>query len=412
LRSVPKIYIERRPNLLSQDINRNQAGSNIPKVAILVETFNSWGRGIIQGIANYERAHNPWHFFIDPHSGVEEDVRMPEGWKGEGVIAPVRSRRLTEQLKQLNVPVVNVSGVQISGVDFPRVTNDPIAVVRMAVNHLFKGCGLKNIAFCGDPNRKFLDFWEKSFRVVMSEYDIVPFIYSPSKGITLRSGVAAKQQDLHRWIKELPRPVGILGWDTELCCKLAQACDTIGLRVPDDVAIISMETEDLLGEIVHPPISGITLALERVGYVAAALLDRMMKKPLSAPETILIPPLYVTARQSTSVYAVEDPRLREALGWIRDHACQGATINDLLKQITVSRRVLERLFKKVFDTTPAAEISRHRIEKIKELLVKTNMAIPEVAAACGFTYVESMITFFRKKEGVSPLAYRKEMHIR
>jgi LacI family transcriptional regulator len=395
-----------------RDINHNQIGSNIPRIAILVETFNSWGRGIVQGIANYERAHNPWHFFIDPHSGVEEDVRMPDGWKGEGVIAPIRSRKLAKQLKKLKVPVINVSGVQISGVDFPRVTNDPTAVVRMAVNHLFKDCGLKNIAFCGDPNRKFINFWEKSFRVVMSEYDINPLIYSPSKGITLRSGVAAKQQDHQRWIKELPRPVGILGWDTELSCKLAQACDTIGFKVPDDVAIISMETEDLLGEIVHPPISGITLALEKVGYVAAALLDTMMKKPSLASETILIPPLYVTARQSTSIYAVEDLRLREALGWIRDHACEGATINDLLKQVTVSRRVLERLFKETLHTTPAAEITRYRIKKIKELLVKTNMAIPEVASACGFNYTETMITFFRRNVGLSPLAYRKEMHTR
>jgi LacI family transcriptional regulator len=398
--------------LLSQDIKHSQTYSNIPRIAILVETFNNWGRGIIRGIANYEHAHSPWHFFIDPHSGVEEDIRMPEGWKGEGIIAPVRSRKLAEQLKKLNVPVVNVSGTQISGADFTRVTNDPTAVVRMAVNHLFKDCGLKNIAFCGDPNRKFIDFWEKSFNVVMPEYDIVPLIYSPLKGITLRSGVAEKQQDLQRWIKELPRPVGILGWDTELSCKLAQACDTINLRVPDDVAIISMETEDLLGEIVRPPISGVTLALERVGYVAAALLDRMMKKPLSAPETILIPPLYVTARQSTSVYAVEDPRLREALGWIRDHACQGVTIDDLLKQIPVSRRVLERLFKEVLDTTPAAEITRYRIEKIKELLVKTTMPIPDVAAACGFNYTETMITLFRKRVGLSPLVYRKQMYAR
>ena len=246
----------------------------------------------------------------------------------------------------------------------------------------------------------------------MSEYNLEPIVYKSSKGITRRSGFAEKQKDRQRWINELPKPIGILGWDTVLSRKLVSACDGIGVKVPDDVAIISMETEDLLGVIAHPPISGVTLALERVGYTAAALLDKFIKKPLSEPEIILIPPLYVTARRSTSIYAVEDPRLFEALNWIRDHACQGVTVEDLLKQVPVSRSVLEQLFKKVLNTTPGAEITRHRLKRIKELLVKTNLAIPEVATACGFAYVESMITFFRKKEGLSPLAYRKKMHTR
>jgi LacI family transcriptional regulator len=395
-----------------QDINRNQTGSNIPRIAILVETFNSWGRGIIQGISNYERAHNTWHFFLDPHSGINEYVRMPTGWKGEGVIAPVRSLKLAQQLKKLNVPVVNVSGVDLPGVDLPRVMSDPPAIIRMVVEHLRNDCGFANIAFCGEPNRKFLDFWAEAFKTVISEYDMDPIIYKPGKGITTRSGIAAKQKDRQRWIEDLPKPIGILGWDTMMSRHLAQACERVGLKVPDDVAIISMETEDLLGEMAHPPISGVTLALERVGYEAAALLDRLIENPTQPPETILIPPLYVTARQSTSIYAVEDPRLRQALAYIRDHAIEGITVNDLLDKVAVSRRVLERLFKKVLDTTPSAEITRYRMMKIRELLLKTNMPIPDVAAACGFRYTENMIPFFRKKTGLSPLAYRKKMQPR
>lgn len=337
---------------------------------------------------------------------------MPAGWKGEGIIAPVRSLKLAEQLKKLNVPVVNVSGVDLPGVNFSSVMSDPQVIVRMAVDHLCQNCGFTNIAFCGEPNRKFLDFWAEAFKTVISEYDIAPIIYKPGKGITTRSGIAAKQKDRQRWIKELPKPIGILGWDTMLSRHLTQVCERIGLKVPDDVAIISLETEDLLGEMAHPPISGVTLALERVGYEAAALLDRLMKNPMQPPETILIPPLYITARQSTSIYAVEDPRLRQALAYIRDHAFEGITVNDLLEEVAVSRRVLERLFKKVLATTPSAEITRYRMMKIKELLLKTNMPIPDVAAACGFNYTENMIPFFRKKTGLPPLAYRKKMQPR
>jgi len=406
------ILIERRMNLPPQDLDNNQTGSNISRIAILVETFNSWGRGIIQGISNYERAHEPWHFFLDPHSGIEDNIRMPAGWKGEGVIAPVRSLKLAEQLKKLNVPVVNVSGVDLPEVDFPRVISDPPAIIRMAIEHLLNDCGFTNIAFCGEPNRKFLDFWAEAFKTVISEYNIDPIIYTPPKGITTRSGIAAKQKDRQRWIEELPKPIGILGWDTMMSRHLTQDCERIGLKVPDNVAIISMETEDLLGEIAHPPISGVSLALGRIGYEAAALLNKLIENPTQPPETILIPPLYVTARQSTSIYAVEDPRLRQALAYIRDHACEGITVNDLLDKVAVSRRVLERLFKKVLETTPSAEITRYRMTKIKELLLKTNMPIPAIAAACGFRYTENMIPFFRKKTGLSPLAYRKKMQPR
>ena len=92
-----------------------------PLVAILVETSNRWGCGIIHGIANYEHQYGPWHLFLDPQStGLEEGIHVPEGFEGQGIIAAIRSRKMAEQLKELNLPIVNVSGVQIPGVVFPR----------------------------------------------------------------------------------------------------------------------------------------------------------------------------------------------------------------------------------------------------------------------------------------------------
>ena len=384
---------------------RQKTRSAAPRIALLVATWNEYGRGIIEGVWKYAQQHGPWLLEMQP-SEPDERTDMPRGWSGEGVIAAIHTRRLAAKLRGFAVPVVNVSGSRREGIDFPRVTSDARAVVRMAVDHL-RDKGLGHIAFCGEPERAFIDFWTAAYREVMREHGSEAVVYEPSARLSRRAGLEARQSNRRRWIESLPKPVGIVGWSTALCRHLAMACAESSIRVPEEVAIISLETEDLLGMVVHPPLSGVDIPVQQIGYQAAAQLDRLLQAKGPASDEIVLKPLGVTCRQSTDLVACDDPQVRQALRYIRDHATDGINVSDVLKKVPMARRSLERRIRQVTGRSPAEEIRRAKIERVRLLLDETNLSIPEIAESCGFNYVEHMIPVFKKYHGCTPSRYRK-----
>jgi LacI family transcriptional regulator len=342
---------------------------------------------------------------MDP-SEPDENAELPVGLNSDGVIASVHTQPLAAKLRAAKIPVVNVSGSRLEGVDFPRVTSDAEAVMRMAVAHL-REKGLANIAFCGEPHRPFIDFWTDAYRGVMNQAGLDPILYQPSRKLGPRPDEEQRRNDHRRWIESLPKPVGVIGWATSICRQIAMNCETSGIKVPEEVAIISLETEDLLGRVVHPPLSGVDIPVEKIGYEAARQLDRLLRGKAATPSEIHLPPLGVTTRQSTDLVACDDPHIQQALRFIRDHAHEGLDVRAVLKAVPMARRTLERRFRELLGRSPADEIRRVKIEKVRGLLHSTNMPIPEIAEACGFDYVEHMIPIFKKHHGFTPSAYRR-----
>ena len=361
---------------------------------------------MIEGVWQYAQQHGPWFLDMEP-SEPDESAEIPRGLTSDGVIASVHTQRLAAKLQAAGIPVVNVSGSRFDGVDFPRVTSDAEAVVRMAVGHL-REKGLDHIAFCGEPHRPFIDFWTDAYRSVMNQAGMDPIVYQPSARLGPRADLEARQNDRRRWIESLAKPVGMIGWATSICRHLAMACETSGIKVPEEVAIISLETEDLLGRVVHPPLSGVDIPVEKIGYEAARQLDRLLHGKAATPNEIRLPPLGVTTRQSTDLVACDDPHIQQALRFIRDHAHDGIDVRAVLKAVPMARRTLERRFQELLGRSPADEIRRVKIEKVRGLLHSTSIPIPDIAAACGFNYVEHMIPIFKKHHGFTPSAYRRQ----
>ena len=183
-------------------------------------------------------------------------------------------------------------------------------------------------------------------------------------------------------------------------------CKYAGLHVPEEVALIAGSTDDLMIEMVQPPLSSVDIPLEKIGYEAAASLDILMHGK-RVPQLQLLPPLGVAMRQSTDVLAVDEPEIRDALRFIRENANKPIGVPDLLQAVPLSRRMLERQFKKLLGRTPLEEIRRVHIEVAKNLLTNTNLPIPNVANAAGYAWTEHFVTVFRSAVGMTPLAYRK-----
>lgn len=193
---------------------------------------------------------------------------------------------------------------------------------------------------------------------------------------------------------------------------MVEAARDAGFRVPDDVAVIGGYNDDLMSEIATPPLSYVDHFPEHIGYRVAELLARLMKGRKPPRSAILLPPAGVSVRQSTDTLAIDDVDVVDALKFVRDHAHEPITVEDVLDAAPVSRRVLEQRFVKYIGRSPAAEIRRAHLDRAKSLLTRTDLAIPRVAAASGFNHPEVMTRVFRRELGTTPTAYRRRHRIR
>jgi LacI family transcriptional regulator len=381
-------------------------------VAVLVDTATGWGRRLVRGIMNYGRERGPWYLWIKS-GGQQAPLWLPPGWRGDGIIARVGTQAAARHVAAARVPVVNISAIEIPGVDFPRVATDLPAAGRMAAEHLLDR-GFQHFAYYGLEHRSFVDRHYRGFAEAVSGV----CAECPFYGTTAESGVGARtawqtrQKQLVRWLKGLARPVGIVAWTTEQGRELIHACRRAGLLVPEQVAVLAADNDELLCEACIPSLSGIALTSERIGYEAAALLDRLMHGARPRKRTILIAPTGVLARQSTDTLAVDDADLARAVAFIRSHATDPIQVSDVLREVPVSRRWLERRFREVLGRGPAAEIRRVRLQRAKLLLAETDMAVPQVAAAAGFGSREYLAAAFKSQTGQSPRQYRRSTQAR
>lgn len=378
----------------------------IPQVALLIDTSTGYSSHIIKGVAHYTRTHRPWDLLIQPR-GEHERSLMPKYWNPDGVITRLTHRALASDLCRRKVPVINVSLSRVSGYEIPQVTVDEKELGRWAALHFLER-GLREFGYIGIwRQQNYKDCCAPAFLDELNRDSRGCEIHSPRKH-TSSPHSALTSTDLQRWLKEVPTPIGIFVVDAEDAHNLADACRAVRLHVPDQVAILVGEDDHLLCEVAHPSLSAIDLGSDRIGYEAAAVLDRLMsrRKPPLVPK--LFPPLRIITRHSTDMLALQDRELASAVQFIRNHAFEPLGVADILNQLPMSRRSLELRFRQVLGTSPAAEIRRVRIERAKDLLVTTNLSIPEIALAAGFQHVEVMNRLFRSVVGTTPTTYRRQ----
>lgn len=215
---------------------------------------------------------------------------------------------------------------------------------------------------------------------------------------------------LGAWLRSLPKPVAVFSWSVGR--EVIHACRRVGLKVPEEVALLLLAYDEIFSEVGYVPISGIVHAWEEIGYQAAERLGRLLAgKRIPAREwRTLVPPVGVRTRQSTDTLAITNPVITSALGYIRENAGRPLLVDEVAEHAGVSRRKLERHFLHVMGRTPADQIRHVQVERAKVLLAETNRPIPEVAEAAGFGSPEYMATVFQKKLGLTPLKYRKKRH--
>jgi LacI family transcriptional regulator len=214
-------------------------------------------------------------------------------------------------------------------------------------------------------------------------------------------------EDLVAWIKQRPKPLGLMLCYDHVGPPVTQACREAGVAVPEEVAIVGVDNNDVVCAICDPPLSSVCPNHEEVGYQGAALLDRIMTGGAAPAGPIVIPPRTVVVRQSSSVSAIEDPVVSAALSMIREHACNGLQVRDVAENVPVSRSVLQRRFQAVLGRSVHNEIVRVQLRKAQELLKETDLSVRTIAEKAGFKHPEYMAAVFKHRVGVTPVQYRR-----
>ena len=378
-----------------------------PRIAILVDTSTSWGRRVILGIGNYARQYGPWQTFLEAR-GMEEHLRIASGWQGDGIIARVSTPAIAQELKALKIPVVNVSGIRVQNADFPTVTTDPKLVTEMALSH-FRNRGFRNFGYFNLRGLSYVAAQKDAFVNTVKSIGGECALYEVKVKTRAEPDWSLDLAELGKWLKSLPRPVGILAWNASSGREILYACEAAGLIVPEEVAVLSATDDDVLCECLQTPLSGIVVDAEKIGNQAAALMDGLLHGKRAPKEPIRIAPLDVATRRSTETLAISDPALRKALAFLGNNASAPMQVTDVARECGLSRRVLERKFIQVLGRTPADEIRRFHLDRARHLLIQTTLSIPDVAEASGFASPEYFAYVFKAECGKTPLEYRRRL---
>ncbi|HUR58262.1 MAG TPA: substrate-binding domain-containing protein [Opitutaceae bacterium] len=380
-----------------------------PRVTIALVLDSITAQRLARGMFRQFRPDKSFRF-LDIYRPLPDLIARLTAWR-PAVIVTRWAPGITEAIARLQVPTVLIGGHEARSRTVC-VGVDNVQVGELAARHLVDR-GLRNFAFVGKPF-PFSELRQRGFERALAAAGC------RSAGAHVESGQSLEHQiedwlhadaTLEAWLKELPKPIGIFAAHDTGGWHVLQACAAAGLRVPDDVAVVAANNDELTCGLAHPPLSSVSIPWDKIGGEVALAVARLVARRgrgSVGPAVIRVPPDGVTVRQSSNLMAVAQPMLALALAFIQQHAFSPITVKDLLQQVPLSRRKLEQLFQAHLKRSPKAEITRVRIEHAKNLLARTDHFIPRVAESCGYVYTARFSTAFKQLAGLTPTAYRNQ----
>lgn len=381
----------------------------IPHVALLVETSTSFGRRLLEGVADYIRQNGPWSVYVEQRSIYDPAPPWLKSWDGDGIISRAAYPELARLVVQLRIPVIDLNE-QVLGLGLPLIFNDHQAIGRLAAEHLLER-GLRHFGFIGHPGIYWAEERHRGFAQAVREAGFVCHEYRGTGKTRRRYHQQSWEREMDRvaeWVRSLPKPVGIMAANDFRAVQLLDACRRAQVPVPEEVAVVGVDDEEVACRLANPPLTSVVPDAWRMGWEAAALLDRLMRGKPPPFMQKFIPPKGIVVRQSTDITAIEDPLLAAALSYIRQYACQGIHIQDIVRYVGLSRSTLQRRFRRHLGRSIHDMILKTRLERAKMLLAETDLTLTEIAERTGFHYAEYLHSVFCKHMGITPGQYRQE----
>ncbi|MEC7710349.1 MAG: DNA-binding transcriptional regulator [Planctomycetota bacterium] len=376
-------------------------------MALIIETSSNYGRDLLAGIVRYMRMHDRWSVFLEQRDLFKQPPRWLNKWQGDGIISRATTPRLLDAISDTGVPFVELTDRK-GDVEFSQIRSDDAAIGKMGAEHLLER-GFKRFGYCGYKGEAWSKRREESFvKTIDQKSSGSCSLYNSTwQGRGARNW-EDEQRCIIEWLQTLTPPFAVMACNDIRGRQIIDACSELDLAVPEQVVVVGVDDDELLCRMCSPPLSSVIPNAQAVGFRAAEVLASLMDGKSPASEVQLIKPLGVATRQSTDAVAIDDPDIAAALRYIREYACRGITVAEVVRDNSVSRSTLERQVRKYLGRTPQEEIRFVQIKRARELLISTDLSAEQIAPLCGFEHPEYLHVVFKRVTGTTIGVFRKQ----
>jgi LacI family transcriptional regulator len=376
-----------------------------PQLLLFFRSRDGESTEILKGVLHHQRTHQPWSISLHGNERVESDSSWLLDRKWDGVIGYNASPLFVDTCSKLLLPFIDLSDCP-SEYGVSKIRPDNLTVGHFGAEYFierrfrnFGFCGYSNLSRSNERREGFVEALELAGKHCTAFEVKHPDTVTPvweSKQIGLLAG----------WLRSLPEETAIMACDDFCAQRVICAARAAGLMVPEKIAVLGANNDVMQCELGEPSISSVAINAYEAGRRAGEIMDRMLSGDGRMPVDVRIEPQGVVTRKSTDILAMRDKNVAIALNYIREYACQGITVDQVLERAFMSRSQLEHKFRRFVGHSPQKEIRRAQVAKISELLAATDMPLKEIAAEAGFVHVEYMCVLFKRVTGETPGAFR------
>lgn len=362
-------------------------------------------RRAYRGLMRWRDTHPEWELRGAAGAGIWSPNKI-RAWRADAVCMigtrPNDNRIQVIRDAGLNLPIVNIT--------FQRRPSRH-AAIGIGIDDEATGCVVaEHFITRGFRHGAFLALWSvgseairlQGFRRRLRREGISCRSYIVPKGIEYEH----RADEVRDFVRALPSGTGLMVPNDPHAPWMHDLMDQTARRVPDDIAIVSVGDDDVFCESSHPPVSSATYPAEAMGETAAAMLDALLRGHTPKQRRRFFAPTGVHVRASSDIFAVDDPRLKAALTYIRDHSDRLLSVEEVARAAGWNRRALERAFRVHLHRTPLNEMHRARIDRSREML-SAGLPVAQVVERLGFKTVSHFTQLFRRANGTTPAAYAR-----
>lgn len=376
------------------------------RILILIDYSSEFSRRLLKGLIQYSQDYGPWMFYRLPAYyktlyGTEGIVEWAKEWKADAIIARW-DHDGTNLLSSLNIPVL-LQNYKERSPHFSNLTGDYIGTGEMAAKFFIKR-RYRNFAFYGNKGVIWSQERAEGFRREVEKAG-GNYYYFESDNINGEEW-GTSYIELDKWLLDLPKPVGLFACDDNFALRISQICTINDIKIPDEISLLGVDNDELICQLSDPPISSIVTDVEKGGYEAGALIDRMINREIVEPFNIIIKPTRIELRKSTEKYDISNEYISKIVNYIEDNFTTDIDIGGLIKMVPLSRRNLEVKFKDQMGTSIYQFILNCRIEYFANLLLTTNRTLFDLALESGFNDCKNISRIFKKIKGCTPVEFR------
>jgi len=381
--------------------------SKARQIALAFPIGTPYLEGVVRGVMDHARRRGPWHFAFSPDAG-SVPIQSLRGWDGDGVIAWLTSKRDIRTAAGLPQPVINLSA-QLKDTALPTVTPDHQITGRLAGEHLLTR-RFRRFGYYGLRDTHYSDLRLEGFRQAVGS-DVS--VCLAQNTVSAREPWRWDRRQLERWLQSLQTPAGVFAAHDYRARAVLVAAERVGLRVPQDVAVVGVNNDAVACEFCEPSLSSGAVDAVEVGRRAAGLLDRLMCGRPAPTRPVRVPPAGLVERDSTRTIAVDDPRIGAAARYLFENAHRRIGVEDAAAHVGASRRLLEMRFREMLGCTPHEHLTRRRIELAKAALEDPERPkLIDVAHRSGFADTRRLKAVFTQHTGRTPRQHRASLQER